>query len=68
MAVKLVWILTHVQGGFQSHTSQGCNTEEKQDAVTHSIFSQQGRARCTTRQALGCGKELHGNAKAAAHS
>lgn len=44
MAVKLVQSLTHFQGGFQSHSSQGCNTEEKQDAVTKKVYSQQGGA------------------------
>lgn len=68
MAVKLAWILTHIQGGFQSHSSQGCNTEEKQDAITHNIYSQQGGAHWAAEPALGCGKESHGKAKAAAHS
>lgn len=68
MASKLAWILTHFQAGFQSHSSQGCNTEERQDSVTHNVYSQQGGAHSTTGLALGCGKELHGEAKAAAHS
>lgn len=67
MAVKLAWILTHFQAGFQSHSSQGCNTEERQDSVTHNIYSQQGGARSTAGPALGCGKESQGKAKAAAH-
>lgn len=58
MAVKLVWSLTHFQAGFQSQSSQGCNTEQKQDSVTHNVYSQQGGARSAAGQALGCGKEI----------
>lgn len=36
MAGELAWFLTHFQV-FQSHSSQGCNTEEKQDSVTHNV-------------------------------
>lgn len=68
MAGKLAWILTSFQAGFQSHSSQGCNTGEKQDPVTHNVYSQQGGAHSTAEPALGCGKESHGKAKAAAHS
>lgn len=66
MAVKLVWILTHFQPGFQSHSSHGRNTEEKQDPVTHNVYSQQGGAHSTAGLALGLGKESHGKARAAA--
>lgn len=67
MAGELAWVLTHFQV-FHSHSSQGCNTEEKQDSVTHNVYSQQGGARSTAGLALGCGKETHGKAKASAHS
>lgn len=43
MAVTLAWILTHFQGGFQSHSSRVCNTEEKQDTVTRSLLFPPGR-------------------------
>ncbi len=68
MAAKLAWILTHVQAGFQSHSSEGCNTEERQDSVTHKVYSQQGGAHSTAGPALGCGKESHVKAEAAAQS
>lgn len=63
MAEELVWVLTHFQI-FHSHSSEGCNTGEKQDSVTHNIYSQQGGARSTAGLALGCGKDLHGKAAA----
>lgn len=51
-----LWVLTHFQV-FHSHSIQDCNTEEKQDSVTHNIYSQQGGARSTAGLAVGCGKK-----------
>lgn len=50
-----LWVLTHFQV-FYSHSIQDCNTEEKQDSVTHNVYSQQGGARSTAGLAAGCGK------------
>lgn len=51
-----LWVLTRFQV-FHSHSIQDCNTEEKQDSVTHNIYSQQGGARSTAGLAAGCGKK-----------
>lgn len=53
-----LWVLTHFQV-FHSHSIQDRNTEEKQDSVTHNIYSQQGGARSTAGIAAGCGKKTH---------
>lgn len=40
MAVMLAWISSHFQAGFQSQSSQGCNTEEKQESAAQNVHSQ----------------------------
>lgn len=60
--------LTHFQAGFSpTAVRESCYSEETQDSVSRSVYSQRGGAGSTADPALGCGKELHGKDTEAAH-